>query len=200
MPTTSSSRRLRRAGAVTAALSVLALSAGCSLLPTVQARSASSPAPSPAASAMPSAAASTPTADVGDVVMDADYGSAKATGKTGQDLTVTLTGVHRVSDDVALVSVTITAENISVLNEMFSEANDADPDNAFSAVTITVDGDDDLYQSVRDAGGHCMCSTVPSIAQGRSTGAWAYVTVPPGATTVNVAIAKLQPWVGVPVS
>lgn len=190
----------RRTGAAVAALAALSLSAGCSLLPGAHAATRAGETPSSAAPAVPEAAASTPTADVGDVVMDADYGSARATGSVGQDLTVTLTGVHRVSDDVALVSVHIATEGSSVINQMFSEANDADPSTAFSAVTITADGDDNLYQSVRDAGGHCMCSTVPNLAEGRSAGAWAHVSIPPGATTVNVAIAKLQPWVGVPVS
>jgi len=191
----------RRTGAATAALAAVSLSAGCSLLTGTHAATRAGESPSSAAaSAVPEAAASTPTADVGDVVMDADYGSAKATGWTGQDLTVTLTGVHRVSDDVALVSTSIATGRASVMNNMFDEANDADPPNAFAAVTITADGDDNLYQSVRDSGGHCLCSTVPNLAEGRSAGAWAYVSIPPGATTVNVAIANLQPWVGVPVS
>jgi len=195
----------RRTGAAVAALAVAALSASCSLLPGASAAPAGAAAPeTPAASAAPS-----PAPPVATPVEPADYGTRTA-GEDG-GLGVTLTGVHRITDDMALVSVSIRAESDQdrlprswydpALRDTGDVAKDVDNTEALSAVTITAQGDPNVYATVTDGHDRCLCSQAPGyLRAGDATSGWAYVSLPAEATTVNVTVGRLEPWIGVPVS
>ncbi|WP_432491206.1 hypothetical protein [Kineococcus auxinigenes] len=154
------------------------------------------------ASAEPGAPASSPGAPATTPTPLADLGQHDAAPQAGEPLTVTLRGVQRISDGTGLVSVTVsTTDDWSYPHDVFHEPGwDGEDDDVFSGVTVTAPGDDTLYQVARDADGTCYCSVVSNLPPGTSTGLWAYVALPEGATTVDVAVQGVEPWVNVPVS
>lgn len=206
----------RRTGAAVAALAAVSLSSGCSLLPlagqasgqTSGAASTSSPASSAAA---PDAAAQDGEPGVGTPITPGDLGSIPYDAHGHTDLT--LTGVHRVSDQLGLVSFTLAAPaQGDGAGPLYDFADDSlqhsrlDPDEAIkrayvSGVTATTPGDPTVHQVATDGADHCLCSRMPiRLEAGDSATGWAYVSLPPTATTVDVTIGPVGPWTGVPVS
>jgi len=206
----------RRTGAAAAALAAVVLSSGCSLLPLAGQAAGRASDAAPAASPASSAAASdAPAQDagaaVGNPVTPGDLGSIPydAHGAT----TMTLTGVHRVTDELGLVSFTLAAPSQGdgagplydfaddSLRHSHTEVDELAKDAYVSEVTVTTPGDPTVYEVATDGADHCLCSRVPvRLEAGDSATGWAYVSLPPNATTVDVTIGPVGPWTGVPVS
>jgi len=212
----SSKPTARRTGAAVAALAAVALSSGCSLLPLAGHAAGQASGTAPAASLESSAAASDAPGEVagpavGKPVTPGDLGSIPydAHGPT----TMTLTGVHRVSDELGLVSFTLAAPAQGdgagplydfaddSLRHSHTEVDELAKDANVSDVTVTAPGDPTVYQVATDGADHCLCSRVPIHLQaGDPATGWAYVSLPPTAATVDVTIGPVGPWTGVPVS
>jgi len=202
----------RRTGAAVAALAALSLSAGCSLLPLAgQAAGQTSGAPSTATSD-PSTAAGTAggrVARVGTSVEQQDLGS--LTQVDDGTTVVTLTGVRRISTDLGLVTITMHAPdgpaslpgdwNDQSLSHSPYEVAEVSKRYDLSGVTVTTAGDPTVYQTAVTADDECLCTRLPgTLESGATFAAYAYVTLPPAATTVDVVVGSLGPWKDVPLS
>lgn len=196
-------RPARSRGLLVGATAVFALLAGCTDEP------AASPEPGTSASPGPTAAAPGQQATTYPVPADAeasplpDLGTAQA-----GTLTLTLNAVRRVSDEALVVEGTLTASENTVLTDLAEvgyKVREMDGERPFtyefSAVSVTVPGDDVVYLPLRDEKGFCACTQgILGVDGGESIGVYTYVTAPPDASSVTVNVAQFAPFVDVPVS
>ena len=204
MPLDPTPRRGRRVATATVCAAALLVTAGCSLLPRVE----QGRTPTPGASASSSAPPQSQPLPVGTPAPQQDLG-ALPWDEHGA-LVVTLTGVRRVSDGLGLVTVTLHAEEDSgplwsfddpALQHSGSSVAEASKGQFLSGVGLTTAGDPTVFQTVTDGDEGCLCSRLPvSLSAGQTTAAFAYVTLPEAATSVDVTVGPLGPWTDVPVS
>ena len=196
----------RRTGAILAALAAVALSSGCSLLPLAGQTAGQPSGAAPAASPGPSAAAGSAEGQaprVGTPVEQQDLGS--FTWAEDGITVVTLTGVRRISPDLGLVTITMHAQDGPVsppgawddpsLSHSPYQVAEVAKHYDLSGVTITAAGDPTVYQTATTADDECLCTRLPgTIEAGGTISAYAYVTLPPTATAVDVVVGSLGPW------
>jgi hypothetical protein len=118
---------------------------------------------------------------------------------------VTLTGVRRISPDLGLVTITMHAQDGPVsppgawddpsLSHSPYQVTEVAKHDDLSGVTITAAGDPTVYQTATTADDECLCTRLPgTIEAGGTISAYAYVTLPPAATAVDVVVGSLGPW------
>jgi len=128
--------------------------------------------------------------------------------RTGGRWVLTLNEVRRSGAGAVVVTATVsTATSSSEVFKDFAEPGYATREDAagklastheFSGVTLTVPGSTTQYQVMRDADGICACTQgLISVDKDRPQAVYAYVTAPPGASTVTVNVQGFAPFTGV---